>query len=306
MEGETSKTYVFGNDGSGMNSPWPWMFAGNNGFGNGFGGLGGGILGFLLGLFFGNGQFGNGFFGNGGNGNAAAGFLSSQMNGDSGREMLMNAINGTDDDVRALASSLNADFNEVRSAVSAIQLGIQNVGSQVGMSGLQIQNAILSGDASIISKLSECCCENRLLTTQQGYEAQLRTLEQTNQLSAQAERNTNSIIGAINAQTVAMNDGFCSIKERELQSKIDALTAANTALRGQIDNAAQTSQILSSVSALFGPLQKEVNDIAAKQPNTIPVTWPNVQAVSTTPYIGNFYGGFNPYGYGFSGNSYWG
>ena len=61
----------------------------------------------------------------------------------------MQAINGTDSDVRLLASTLNADVNEVRSAISAIQLGIQSVGSQVGMSGLQIQNAILSGDAGI-------------------------------------------------------------------------------------------------------------------------------------------------------------
>lgn len=206
----------------------------------------------------------------------------------------MQAINGTDSDVRLLATTLNADVNEVRSAISAIQLGIANVGSQVGLSSLQVQNAILSGDSSIQAKLSECCCENRLLTTQQGYEAQLRTIEQTNQLGSQADRNTNSILGAISAQTIAMNDQFCALKERELQNKIDSLTAANTTLKSQIDNANQTA----AVAAMLAPIQKEVSEIRAAQPNTVAVEWPQLSVVSTTPYMGGgFYGPYSGYPY---------
>lgn len=207
----------------------------------------------------------------------------------------MQAINGTDSDVRLLATTLNADVNEVRSAISTMQLAIQNVGSQVGMSGLQIQNAILSGDAGIQSKIAECCCENRLLTTQQGYEAQLRTIEQTNTLGTQAERNTNSIINAINAQTIAMNDQFCALKERELQDKITSLTAANTALKGQIDNANQTA----AVAAMLAPIQKEVSEIKAAQPATTTVTYPQLTAVPS--YM--LYGNGSYYGYPFYNGS---
>lgn len=283
------KTYVF--DGASSNNI-PLAYAlNNNGWGNnGFGGWGGGILGFLLGALFGGGfgGFGGGFGGYG----AGAGYLGNQMNNDNNTDLIMQAINGTDSDVRLLATTLNADVNEVRSAISALQLGIANVGSQVGLSSLQVQNAILSGDASIQAKLSECCCENRLLTTQQGYEAQLRTVEQTNQLGSQADRNTNSIIGAINAQTIAMNDQFCALKERELQNKIDSLTAANTALKSQIDNANQTA----AVAAMLAPIQKEVTEIRAAQPQTIPVQWPNIQAINTTPYVsGGFYGSGYPF-----------
>lgn len=281
------KTYVF--DGAASNNI-PLAYAlNNNGWGNnGFGGWGGGILGFLLGALFGGGfgGFGGGF------GNAGVGYLGNQMNNDNNTDLIMQAINGTDSDVRLLATTLNADVNEVRSAISALQLGIANVGSQVGLSSLQVQNAILSGDASIQAKLSECCCENRLLTTQQGYEAQLRTVEQTNQLGSQADRNTNSIIGAINAQTIAMNDQFCALKERELQNKIDSLTAANTTLKSQIDNANQTA----AVAAMLAPIQKEVTEIRASQPQTIPVQWPNIQAINTTPYVsGGFYGSGYPF-----------
>ncbi len=149
------------------------------------------------------------------------------------------------------------NYETISQGISDARLALANVGSQVGLSGLQVQNAILSGDASIVAKLQECCCENRLLTTQQGYEAQIRTLEQTNTLGAQADRNSNSIINAINAQTVAMNDQFCALKERELQNKIDSLLATNTSLKSQIDNAQQTA----AVAAMLAPIQKEVQKL---------------------------------------------
>lgn len=290
---EDAKTYVFGNDS--QVPAWLAMNNGNNGwFGNN--GLGGGIVGFILGLLFGNGGFGG--FGGFGNGSAAAS-LGAQADRNNNTDLIMNAINGTDADVRLLATTLNTDVESVRSALATISTGLATLGSQVGMSSLQVVNAIQAGDAALASQLSQCCCENRLLTTQQGYEARIQTIEQTNMLGSQADRNTKSITDAIAAQTVAMNDGFCAIKERELQGKIDTLTAQNTVLRSQIDNANQTAQI----AALLAPIKSEVDSIKASQPNTVPVQWPNLVAVNSTPYAGGFYG----YGYGYgNGGSYWG
>lgn len=285
MEEGSSKTYVFGQD-----SQVPaWLAYGNNGGGLfGGNGWGGGILGFLLGLFFGNGWGGFGGFGGNGFGNAGAGFLSNQINNDSGRELLMNAITSQGEASRTatqnLATMVGQDFNLVNAGVQTIQSALQTLAVQQAVSVPQLINSIQSGNSTLMGKLCDCCCENRLLTTQQGYESQIRTLEQTNQLGSQADRNTNSVISAINAQTVAMNDGFCAIKERELQSKINTQAEIITQLRGQIDNANQTAQITGYVNSVVAPLQSKVNEIAAKQPNTIPVQYPNVVAVNTTPY----------------------
>lgn len=288
------KTYVF--DGASSNNI-PLAYALNNGYGNnggfGLGGWGGGIVGFLLGLAFGGGWGGFGGFGNGGFG----GGVGNMINADSNRDVVLQAINGTDADVRQLASTLGMNYETISQGISDARLALSNVGSQVGLSSLQVQNAVLSGDASIVAKLQECCCENRLLTTQQGYEAQIRTLEQTNTLGAQADRNTNSIIGAINAQTVAMNDQFCALKERELQNKIDSLLATNTSLKSQIDNAQQTA----AVAAMLAPIQKEVSEIKASQPNTVAVEWPQLSVVNTTPYMGGFYGNYPYSGYPYYG-----
>lgn len=291
-----SETVVYTPESNQANNVLPWMLAGNGGLGNGFGGWGGGLIGFFLGLLFGNGGFGNGFGGFGGNG---AGFLSNQINNDSTKEVLLSAINGTDADVRALSATINADFNDVRDTVCAIQSALQNVGSQVGMSGLQVQNAIQAGNSTLAAQLAQCCCENRLLTTQQGYESRIQILEQTNQLTGQSDRNTNSIISAINAQTVAMNEQFCAVRERELQNKIDTLAANNAALRNQIDNANQTA----AVASMLSPIQAKLIEIENKQPNTVPVQYPNLVAVNNTPT--NYGLGCGCYGgFGLS-NGYW-
>ena len=289
---EDTKTYVFGGD-----QVPAWLAYGNNNNGwFGGNGLAGGALGFLLGLVFGNGGFGNWGGFNGGN-SAAAASLGAQATAYNNTDLLMNAINGTDADIRALATMSNSDFDSMKTALATLNAGLTNVGSQIGLSSLQVVNAIQSGNASLAAQLCQCCCENRLLTTQQGYEARIQTIEQTNQLGSQADRNAKAITDAIAAQTVAMNDGFCAIKERELQSKIDTQSEIITQLRGQIDNANQTAQI----AAMLAPIKSEVDSIKASQPNTVPVQWPNLVAMNTTPYSGSFYG----YGYG-NGGSYWG
>lgn len=243
---------------------------GNNGFG--LGGWGGGILGFLLGAMFSNGGFGFGGWGNrGGYG------IGNQINNDANTEMVLNAINGTDADVRLLATTLNADINETTNAINAVRDAIQTVGAQNGMGFLQVTNAIQSGNAAISRQLCECCCENRLLTTQQGYESRIATIEQTNQLGAQADRNTQSIVGAIANQTTAMTKEFCDLKERELQNKIDSLTADNAILRSNAATNAQTAQI----GAMINALQNEIANVRAHQPQTITLPYSQYSVVPT-------------------------
>ena len=293
-------TVVYTPENNGGNVP-AWMAMNNGGlFGNN--GWGGGILGFLLGLFFGNGWGGFGGWGNGfGGGASGAGFLSNQINNDSGRELLMNAITSQGEASRAatqnLATMLGQDFNLVNTGVSAIRDGIAALTAQTGMSAIQIQNSIQAGNAALASQLCQCCCENRLLTTQQGYEAQIRTLEQTNQLGAQADRNTNAIIGAINAQTVAMNEQFCAAKERDMQAEINRQGDLITQLRNQISNDKQTE----AFNAAFNALNQKITELAARQPNTVPVQWPALTAVNTTPYVnGGYYGSAFGFGNGIS------
>ena len=291
------------NQGNGL---WPWLLANGNGggFGSWGGGLGTGILGFLLGALINNNGFGGLFGGGGWGGGAGAGFLSNQIDNNSGRELLMNAITSQGEAGRTatqnLATMLGQDFNLVNSGVSAIRDGIAALTSQTGMSALQIVNAIQAGNADLASQLCKCCCEMKQLVTSQGYENQLRTVEQTNTLGTAISASSQRTVDAIADLKTTMVKVFCDAKERDMQEKINGLTANNALLRSQIDNASQTA----AIAALLAPIQKEVDDIRCKQPQTVPVIWPNLAAVNTTPYVsgGYYQGGFNGlYGSGVPG-----
>ena len=290
----------------------PAVFAmngwGNNGFGygNGFfgGGFGSGFLGGILGglipgLF---GGWGNGFgWGNNGNG-AAAASLGAQATANANAEMIMNAINGTDADVRLLATTLNGDVDSIRLAINTVQGAIQTVGAQLGLTGQQIINALQMGDANIAQQICQCCCQTQQQIAAQGYENQLRTVEQTNTLGNAINFNGQRNVDAIADLKTTMVKEFCDLKERDMQEKINSLTANNTLLRSQIDNANQTA----AIASLIAPVAKEVDDIKCRMPQTVPVTWPQLTAVNTTPYVsGGFYGnGWNGYGWGGFGNGF--
>jgi len=276
------------------NNMLPYFLAGQNNNGGFFGANGGSafwgaLLGSLVpGLF---GGWGNGFGGGFGGGGAAAASLGAQATANSNAELILNAINGTDADVRLLATTLNTDVDSLKLGINTVQGGIAQVASQVGMSGLQVVNAIQAGNSDLASRLCSCCCDMKQLVTSQGYENQIATLNQTNALGGAINANGQRTVDAIADLKTTMVQEFCAVKEREMQSKIDTQADIITQLRNEADNARQTNMI----SAMLAPIAKEVDDIKCKMPQTVAVTWPNLAAVNTTPYVsgGYYQGGFN-------------
>ena len=197
--------------------------------------------------------------------------------------------------IQNLANMIGQDFNLVNAGVQNVQNTLSTLATQQAVSVPQIINAIQSGNQALSQQFCQCCCQTQQQIMAQGYENQIRTIEQTNQLGTQADRNTASIVGAINNLHTDMTREFCDIREREMQSKIDTQADIITQLRGQLDNDRQTAQLFAAIN----PLQAKVNEIAAKQPNTVPVQYPNLVAVNQTPYNGGW-GGF--YGNGFGNN----
>ena len=290
----------------------------SGGFGNGMNWMWPMFLFFMFPWLF-NGGFGNGF----GNGFGGTGFLANQLNNDAGRDLLLQAINGRADALSQLANILNTSVGNVQNGVNAIQTSIQSVGAQIGLSGQQVINSIQSGNAALSQQLCQCCCDNRLaianqtndlqsqmaanhsaatLLASQNHAAdqlqnaqieaadQLAVCQQTNALTTQADRNTNSILNAIAGQNTLITKEFCDLKERELQNKINTQGDIITQLRNQISNDNQTLAFNRAMSAL----DDKIDAIAAKQPNTVPITWPNLTAVNNTPNVS----------YGFWGNGF--
>lgn len=287
-------------------------FSQNGGFGNGMAWMWPMFMWMMFPWLFGG--YGGGF-GGGFGGNAGTGFLANQLNNDAGRELLLQAINGRADALSQLANILNTSVGNVQNGINAVQSAIQTVGAQVGLSGQQVINSIQAGNASLSQQLCQCCCENRLAVVEQTNQLQsqaasnfaasqlqmaqnhandqlqraqaeaadqLAVCQQTNQLGSQADRNTNSILNAIAGQNTLITKEFCDLKERELQNKINTQGDIITQLRNQISNDQQTLQF----NAAFHALDDKIDAIAAKQPNTVPIQYPNLVAVNATPYYG--------------------
>jgi len=302
----------------------------------GFGGNNNWIWILFLWLIWGNNGWGNNGFG----GNNGTGYLSNMINNGEGRDLLLQAINGRADALGQLAQITNTGVETVKNGIFTLQNSINQVGANVGLSAAQTQNTILLGNANLAQQLCECCCNMRYDLAQQtnalqaqsanNFAAsqlqsaqnqaatqlqlsnnqaatqlqmaqiesadQLAVCQQTNALSSQNERNTNSILSAIAGQNTLITKEFCDLKERELQNKIDTQGDIITQLRNQISNDHQTLQF----NAAFHALDDKIDNIAAKQPQTVPVQWPNLIGVNATPYMGQGYypGNFGGWGSG--------
>ncbi len=254
------------------------------------------------------------------------------INGNEGRQYLAEIMNGRFDNLGQLAQIVNTGVETVKNGIFALQNNIAQVGANVGLTAAQTQNAILLGNANLSQQLCECCCNMRYDLAQQSNVLQaqaasnfassqlqaaqnqaasqlqmaqiesadqLAVCQQTYALSGQADRNTNAILNAISGQNTLITKEFCDLKERELQNKINTQGDIITQLRNQISNDHQTLQF----NAAFHALDDKIDAIAAKQPNTVPVQWPNIVAANATPYIGPNYSG---YGYGGWGNGFGG
>lgn len=251
---------------------------------NGFGSDGGWFM-WVIFLFFLMGWGGNGW---NGFGNRGTDGLANQINNDYGRDLLLQAINGNGTAISQLATTLNCDVNAIQTAINSVSASVANVGTQVGMSGQQVINAIQSGNQQIAAQMAQCCCENKLLVTNQGYENRIANLEQTNQLGSKIDSNAStlgskvdSVTTAIANQTALINDRFCALELRDMQAKINQLQEEKSSLQNHISNANQTSQIQGYIASVVNPIAQEVNAIKNAQPSTVTLPYNCATAVPT-------------------------
>lgn len=227
-----------------------------------------------------------GFGGDGYNSNSQLSAIQEQLNTNHGQTLLMDAIKGNASAVHELATTIGCNHNAVQTAINGVQAALASVGNQNNMNAMQVINAIQSGNTAIANQISQCCCDNKLLATQQGYENRIATTEQTAILG-----------GKIDSQTTLINDKFCQLEMREMQNKLDAERAKNLALTNQLSQEHQNATFASMVA----PMQADINEIKCKQPNTVTIPYSPVTPIpNCVAWNAAIYGGF-PYGGGRSG-----
>lgn len=224
-----------------------------------------------------------GLFGNDGCGyQSQLSQIQDTLNTNQGNTLLMDAIKGNATAVGQLASTINCNYNAVQGAINAVQSAIAGVGNQVGMGQLQVVNAVQAGNTTIANQIAQCCCDNKLLVTTQGYENRLNnerqsqliqngfsqvgyaSAEQTCAIKQAIADQTASVIGKIDAQESAR-------KDRE----INALTAQLATVNARAERAAE-----------LAPIYKALEEIKGKQPSTAVVQWPNLVGIPASQLYG--------------------
>jgi len=287
---------------------------GNNGFGFGNGGFnsiadlfGLAIIASMFG--WGNGGFGGGF--GGGNAGGAA-FLSNQLANDSGRDLIMQAVTNQGEAsrtaIQTLSTMLGQDFNLTNAGIQSAQNTLNQIANQQGISTLQLINAVQAGDAALTSTLQKCCCDNQLALCQQTNSLQ-NSINGVNQsvLSKAADdrlamcQQTYNLTDTMNRNYLALDNKLDAMESSRKDREITALTAEVAQLKSQNFTTGVVQQAVSPILGQLAGIQNEVDEIKNKMPNTVPVQYPNLTAVNTTPYTGGgYYNGF--YGNGFGNN----
>lgn len=325
-----SKTYVFGNDsgssgqGGMMSLLAPLlqqrgldpnlllaMNKGNGGFGEGSWFM------WVIFLFFLMGWGGNGWGGFGNNGRG--GYVANEINNDYGRSLLMDAIGGNRNAISNLATQLNCTEGQIQGAINALSTQMSNVGNQVGMSGQQIVNAIQQGNMTIAQQLAECCCRTNNAITAMDGNIKLAMCQQTGTLNNainnvlneqekgfassayETQRQTCELQDTIKASTQQILDGQRAAEMRELQNKIDNLHEENSTFKSSAMTNQIVGQAVAPINAFLANLQKDVDGIKCKLPETATVPYQPFQAIPNC--VAAQYG---LYGYNAAANGFWG
>ena len=293
-------------NGNNMNGMWPLLAVGNGGFGglggNNFWGAGiGGFFGSALGNLIGR---NGGLLGGNGNGAGAAAALGAQATALNNTDLVMSAITAqgerSHEAVQTLSTMLGQDFNQVNSAVQTMQTALATIAANQGMNTMQVINAIQSGNMGLQQQFCQCCCDMRQTVTNQGYENQLRTVEQTNILGNAIGGVQQSVASKAAADQLAMCQQTYTLTDTmnrnylALDNKIDAMESARkdrvindlTAKLTKVENQGFTQAV---VAQALAPIQAQLATIMSKMPSTVPVIYPQLTVTesNSTTTAGN-------------------
>jgi len=228
MESESTKIYTGGNDG--------W------GNGNGFGTLFGSGFGGFLGAALGNG----GILGGNRNGaaeasaatvaavNQGADSISRQVLAGQQEQQLMGSIAGVNSRIDGIASQIAAGQAQaqVANGFNGVQAGLGDLAANINSFARDMQN---------------CCCQQKQLTIEQGYQSQLNNERQTNTIQTGfsnigylIQQQGQMLMANDTANTQKILDWLCNSKQLEQATTIQQL-------RDEVGRAAQTREIIAEL-----------------------------------------------------------
>ena len=189
--------------------------------------------------------FGNGAFGN----NRGAGVggvldmetqnklnsLQSQINDNNNNSWAREAIQGNTFAISQLSQNIGVNYNSLVAAVGTVKDAVFQLGAQNGMGFAGVYNAINLGNLNLVQQLKDCCCGLKTQILEQGYQGQLLTVNQTNELK-DSQRIEN---GLTRASIDSFRQAWEQNKYNEALAKAERLQTELDLLRTQQNDVAR-------------------------------------------------------------------
>lgn len=199
--------------------------------------------------------FGNGGFGFGGNRGAGVNgvldmetqnklnSLQAQINDNNNNQWAREAIQGNGFAISQLAQNLGVNYNALAAAIGNVKDAIFQLGAQNGMGFAGVTNAINLGNLNLVQQLKDCCCGLKTQILEQGYQGQMQTINQTNDLK-DSQRIEN---GLTRAEIAAFRQAWENSRYQDVVAEKTRLQTELDLLRSQ-----------QGTAAMITPLQAEL------------------------------------------------
>lgn len=205
-------------------------------------------------------------FGNGGwGGNRANGALDietqnklnslqSQINDNNNnawaREAITNQGNRADFAISQLAQNIGVGVGELRGAISGVKDALFAVSSKNDLGFAGVVNAINLGNLNMIQQMKDCCCAQKQLTISQGYENQIRTLQQTNDLTT-----------AMRVESGLTRTEVAAFRQAWENSRYQDVVAEKTRLQTELDLLRQSQGTQAAIAGAVTPVATELQNL---------------------------------------------
>ncbi len=199
------------------------------------------------------GLFSNGGFGWGGNRNNDAQYmaLSNQIADNNNGQYIREAIQGNGFAISQLAQNLNADSNAVREAIGNVKDAIFQVGASSGLGFSGVMNAINLGNLNLIQQLKDCCCASQKQVLEMGYQNQIQTINQTNDLQT-----------AMRVENGLTRTEVAAFRQAWEQSRYNDVVAEKTRLQTELDLLKSQDTTQAYFQQYVAPLQAQINALS--------------------------------------------
>lgn len=150
---------------------------------------------------------------NGDNGNGAIESLRNQIADNKNSSDMLMALQSNGAAMQDIANRTNTSIDFVRQSLCGLDKSLAKLGGDIGISGERVVNAVVLGNKEMTAALQACCCENKMLVQQMGYEGQLRDASNTAAILGRMDQLGNGIAQGFAQTGYATAQQTCEIKE---------------------------------------------------------------------------------------------